>query len=70
MNPVDMNWSQMLSQVHKYAWETWKEKLSEKTGYKLPGHSIQVPGTVGKEVMDSVADAISSLPPVTKYTKH
>ena len=59
----------MLSQVHKYAWETWKSQLSEKAGYKLPEDSIQTPGTVGRDLLDSVAEAISSLPPVTKYAR-
>ena len=58
----------MLSQVHKYAWETWAAQLSEKPGYKVPSAQSQQPGTVDKDVLESVADTISSLPP-TKYGK-
>ena len=64
-----VNWSKMLGLVHEYAWHTWAEQLSGKPSYKLESSKCQTPGVVDQDVIAILKDAITSLPPVTKYAK-
>ena len=55
-----------MSLVHKYAWETWAEKLKNKPGFRLPEKEILTPGKIESDVIEMLKDDVTSLPPRTK----
>ena len=60
------SWKAKLSIVHKYAWETWAEKLKNKPGFRLPEREVQTPGHIAADVIEMLRDDVTSIPPKTK----
>ena len=60
------SWQDKLSVVHKYAWETWAEKLKHRPGFSLPEREILTPGNIEADVIEMLRDDVTSLPPKSK----
>ena len=63
------NWKGKLSEVHRYAWDTWAIHLKEKKMYSLASDDIPVAGNIPDEVVEAVKGRIATLPPPKKYHK-